>query len=32
MIAHNPNGNIKPFADVFHVPILTIDELENKHF
>ncbi len=24
---HNPNGNIQPFADIFRVPILSINEL-----
>lgn len=27
---HNPNGNIQPFAEVFKVNILTIDELQEK--
>jgi hypothetical protein len=24
---HNPNGNIQPFADIFQVPILSMNEL-----
>jgi hypothetical protein len=27
MQGHNPNGNIKPFADIFNVPILSINKL-----
>lgn len=28
--AHNPQGNIQPFAEVFRVNVVTIDELEEK--
>ena len=28
--AHNPNGNIQPFAEVFKVDALTINELREK--
>lgn len=30
--AHNPNGNIQPFAEVFRVDILTMDQLEERLF
>ena len=30
--AHNPNGNVQPFAEVFRVDALTIDQLEEKLF
>ncbi len=30
--AHNPTGNIQPFAEVFQTDALTINELEEKHF
>ncbi len=28
--AHNPNGNIQPFAEVFRVNTLSINELQEK--
>ncbi len=28
--AHNPTGNVQPFAEVFHVNAMTIDELQEK--
>lgn len=28
--AHNPNGNVQPFAEVFKVDMLTIDQLQEK--
>jgi hypothetical protein len=32
MQAHNPNGNIQPFAEMFNTPILSINELSNDLF
>jgi hypothetical protein len=29
MMSHNPTGNIQPFADVFGVTILTVDQLSE---
>jgi len=30
MQEHNVDGNIKPFADIFNVQVLSINELQNK--
>ncbi|CAF3905023.1 unnamed protein product [Rotaria sordida] len=30
MKAHNPTGNIQPFAEVFQVDTLSIDELQER--
>jgi hypothetical protein len=30
--AHNPTGNIQPFAEIFHTDVLTIEQLEEKLF
>ncbi len=27
---HNLDGNIKPFADIFNVQVLSVNELQNK--
>jgi hypothetical protein len=28
--AHNPTGNVQPFAEIFQIDALTIEQLEEK--